>query len=415
MPIISTVGLGLALTKAMTEEPKTVFPKSLDFSAPTTPGLAAIGVDASKAIQPSNLQELSTTLVNSFDGSGRLQQGFAISSQLSKLGYGPRFVSQKRRFDPSILNREWASNLSIAATKSTETGGEARLAVGLAIPIWDETDWRSSSAAVKLHSAIVEETLESFPEPTVNNLPEALDTLTQLRRIADKPADIAKLDGAIPLLVVAIAPGANQTQIQAAQAALGALVGDESQYWNALITSIFGKKYDEAKAKFLKKEADASWNRRKTDFTIAHSLFARNAQKDSLRSDGTFLALASSGPLGAKGKIVGVVGYGNKDRRYDTDTKVWNTGNSLRYGVGIRSGSGTENFFLEYQYTSYERTGFRTERETIWQGGFESKIGEAQWLQIVLGKGTGASVNRNIFGINLSFSFGTSQQIKAGS
>ncbi len=478
---VSAALIAIIATNPASQEPATIFPAQLNFTAPTSSALSILGVADSKAVNPANLQELTTSLVNGFDESGRLQQGFAFSSSLSTLNLGPRYIDGRNYFTDIRKRLQWGTTLSLAATRGdTASNPAGRLAVGVTFPLIDLTDWRADKSAANELATITKETLLSIPTPAPGNLKQASSSVETLRNAVTNSAakeiltniaamlseSIAATDATLQakLAVLEAQQDSNEAQrlaamnpndaalqmrytasldkvkvqkeylgtkqkksdelLKIAQKALDDLLkeqpttsetGEETEpgpsQWDLWTSTLKGPEYTKRSEKFVKDWNERSWNKRKLDVSFAHSLFANNAQKDSFRADGTFAWVAFSEPIDKHSKFTAYYRFSNKERSFDTDANAWLVGNGNQIGGAYRYGSSTQTFFLEYLYKDISGTLAKRRRETIWQGGYETKIGGDQWLQVVLGRSEGAATSRNIFGVTLSFNLSPSKQL----
>src|SRR5437764_242842 len=76
----------LAAPRLAPAQDLSVFPSQLDLTAPKSAALYILGISASKASHPTNLQELVAFPIAAIDASGHLKQGFAVDTQIMKLG-----------------------------------------------------------------------------------------------------------------------------------------------------------------------------------------------------------------------------------------------------------------------------------------------------------------------------------------
>jgi hypothetical protein len=417
-----TVGLSLTaatvaaiVAQGTPAKEKSIFPEQLNLNAPASSALSVLGVSGSKAVNPANLQDLATNVINSFDENGRLQQGFAITTNLSTLKLAPEYINGKGYFTDARKRLQWGTNLSFAATRGdSDTNPAGRLAIGISFPLIDKTDWRANFDQQAKYNKIFKDAFDEFSAPLTVNLVLDRKTISNLQaKLEDSAAkdDLGK--------VIAAIDHSNREQtpeaLASAKQQISRLTESESNkasLWVTYVTLVVGKQFQAEVDKFTAEWKDGkSWNRRKLDVSFAHSLFANNAQKDSFRSDGTFAWVAFSEPIDKHSKFTAYYRFSNKERSFDTDANAWLVGNGNQIGGAYRYGSSTQTFFLEYLYKDISGTLAKRRRETIWQGGYETKIGGDQWLQVVLGRAEGAATSRNIFGVTLSFNLSPSKQL----
>ncbi|MCE9557462.1 MAG: hypothetical protein K8R88_00780 [Armatimonadetes bacterium] len=424
MTILINLFLGHAISTSVhalqAASDEAFFKTQLDMSAPSGPAFTVLGMDASKATTPANLQELSLTLANSFDESGQLKQGFQVSATLAKLGIGPRYSTGGSKFFAKPENRlKWASNLSLAAIKgASDSDKSARAAIGLALPIFDDTDWRGQEESLKQYRLVLAETIDKEDplDPPAEGAKDEWKALGErvklLVALAKTPEDAKALNAVLAAITNFVSDASSENYKLAKEAT--EKIGDEESKPNfdGIVSRIYAESYAKKFAAFVKEQNDSHWNRKKLTLSFAHSLFAADAAKDTLKADGSFAWIAYSDSLGKNSQITIFGRYGSKDRSFDADTKAWIVGNSKQFGARVKSGSSKSGFFLEYLSKELDKGAGGKNKQVIWQGGYEVSVAGGQWLQIALGKGSGKGVSKNILGINFSFNLGSSQEIK---
>lgn len=400
------------------EVPKKFFPTQLDFSIPASPALTVLGIDASKAVSPANGQEAVLGIVNSFDEAGKLKQGFQITSTVAKLGIGPRFATGGTKFfkDPGI-RMQWATNISIAATRgASDEEPSARAAIGVSLPIINDTDWRGNDDYIKQYSELLATTLfkdiEKYDPPLRTRDEVEVKALSDRRGYFQTLRDAQKGDPAQdPILTL-------DKLLAAYDKLLAAITNDD--YHKAMrnaLEEVFGlnldpkSDYEDKLKEFVEKVEKESWNRKKVVISFAHSFFAEDAATDSLKSDGTYMWLNYSDALGMNAQYTIFGRYANKDRSYDTETSTWLVGNSSQIAMRLRGGSARSGFFLEYA-TKEIKNGSEVTRQSLWQGGYEASVGSGQWLQIALGKGNGKGITKNLMGILFTVNLSKDRELK---
>jgi hypothetical protein len=114
------------------------YPSQLNFSVPASAALDILGVDPSKASSFTSLHDLTAGLINSFDESGKLKNGFAFQFPVIRTGMFP--VSNL--FNSENERRLYFTNIALAAVKGEGDDPSARAAISVSIPFVDKTDWR---------------------------------------------------------------------------------------------------------------------------------------------------------------------------------------------------------------------------------------------------------------------------------
>jgi len=436
--LLASLPLALNVASTASETPST-FPKQLDLSVPASAATDILGVSASNVKQGANLQDLTGSLINSFDKSGHLKQGFALTSSLKQLGIGgkPSNLSFHRYFNDIGVRMHWASNLSFAAVKgSSSDDPSARVAIALSIPLIDHTDWRANDNDVRDYSLLLSDAYGHVDRVDII-LPDqktdrdrfvtclgqcvALSRGKWLEDTDEHRATVAdckkKLDDAIQStqhLLDLWTPSTSEASIasarDAALQALGLVSGASPDNVQDLINDYHREaSIDSVIDEFVKKRNEVNWNKRKFDVSLATTWFAADAATDGLKSDGTYAWANYSDALGQDGKITLYGKYATKDRSFDAKAKLWNVGNARAFGASYRHKSGA---FLEYMSSTVDApSGKKT--DIIWQGGWEFKVNGDQWVQVAMGKGSGSGVSRNILGINWTFNLSPTSTLKA--
>jgi len=430
---------------ADTGETPSVFPKQLDLSVPASAATDILGVSASNVKQGANLHDLTGSLINSFDKSGHLKQGFALNSSLKKLGIGGvATTSNYHRYYNDIGYRiHWGSNVSLAAIKGSSTDDpSARVALAFSIPLMDHTDWRANDDDINAYRDLVVAQWSGVERPEV--VPDKLkatqvDWETRraecaalllgpwLERNDDEKGKTAESKKALQAVietinayVVALVAHKPETDVTPLRdAAYAALVHVNNQdddenpdhpgIWDTISQVHRKTAVSDLIDDFVKKRNEANWNKRKFDVSLATTWFAADAATDGLKSDGTYAWANYSDALGQDGKITLYGKYATKDRSFDAKAKLWNVGNARAFGASYRHKSGA---FLEYMSSTIDApSGKKT--DIIWQGGWEFKVNGDQWVQVAMGKGSGSGVSRNILGINWTFNLSPTSTLKA--
>lgn len=406
------------------EEAAQFFPSQLDLSAPAGPALSVLGVDASKATTPANLQDLAANVVNSFDESGKLKQGFQITASFGALRLAGKYAKGGTAFYKDFDQRiKWAPNLSLAAVKgSSEEDKSARLAIGLSIPIFDDSDWRGDKKAMQDFAKLVETTYGMTPTPPAapgswDGVSDSEASTLRLKwmefanwlRGLSIPSDEQRLvrEEAVAAVNKAASAPRDKALYDAAFDASNTLIETLETTDSATISKNFGEGLKKLSAENDKK----FWNKRKLVVSFAHSLFAADGSKDTPKGDGTFAWLSYAQPFTEKGQLTLFARYGNKDRSFDGDAKTWIVGNSTQLGARLKGGNAKSGLFVEYLSKELQRGGGADIKQAIWQGGYETNIGNGQWLQIALGRGSGKGISRNLLGINFTFNLGASPEL----
>jgi len=411
---------GIAPGDPPTTEKNPFFPSQLNFAVPASAALNVLGVDPSKAQLPTGLQSLTFGLINSFDESGHLKNGFAFNFpylSLGKQNVADVYQNQGKR-------RLYFTNFSAAAIKGSEADPTARAAFSLSIPLVNETDWRANPAFQKEVDAKFGQIDHDYefgvaeangnPAKTAqgwNQTATRLDTLlTGLTRVnigkyletyAANKEYLDKLkDKTIKQLL-----DTRDSHWQAVEKAKNAINLDDDPTLGPKKNAL----YNDARKKLGEKYDKLSWNQTKVDFSAAYSLFAPDAEKDGLKGEGTYLTLGAAIPFG-DGQLSAIGRYANKDRSWDKDTKAWKIANSSEFAVRFRGGSKDGGAFIEYlDGTDDVQDGKKVKRH-LFQLGYETKIGDKQWLQIAVGGGGGA-YSKTVLGVNLSFNLSPDRQI----
>ena len=410
-------------------------------SAPGSAAISILGVAASDVKQNVNLQDLTSGLINSFDKNGHLKQGFGFSTSFKNLGFNtPDRDENFHNYFNSVSKRlSWGSNLSIAAIRgSTNDDPSGRIAAALSFPLIDNTDWRANDATVRAYSDEVVRNLTSVPTLDRLKLPanivpkdpslreKALRRSFEFSNLLTRtwsqatPEDIAKSKAGQDAIEYAIKalkafldadpalPGTIELYKLAVVADNKVLNSSEDGgIWDDIRSMQVKTVLTKATDKFFKDVEGKFWNHTKLDVSVATSWFAADATKDNFSSDGFYAWAAYSNPLNKNAKYTLYGRYATKDRSFDTDAKTWDIGNSTAFGAALHLRDGG---FLEYMSSSL-KNGAGTKKDVIWQGGFELKVNEDQWLQISLGKGSSGGQTRNILGINWSFNLSPTKQL----
>ncbi len=435
---LAAAGYGVPPNATAQDSPQ-FYPSQLNLSAPSVAALDILGISASKASPATNLLDISASLVNSFDSGGLLKNGFAINGLIGQIKPFSASNSATMFSDPGERILRF-TNLSMAAVKGAGNGDTSgRMAFSVSIPLIDQTDWRFVEKSRNAWADLAENFLNNFPE--LSDLPSN-----------SYPVNIAKAESAnVQVWInklndpkVTFSPGKRAGWIATFNAAakeLGAVNtlpnvenidlfnDDQRAVWDRIL-STYQKAIKDARLdqeikdavldldaftaqfnKYVKEFNDSHWNAMKLDLSFAYALFANDASKDALKGEGTYITAAYAMPFGENGQLTLYGKVASKDRVWDKDTTTWNLSNTQSVGGRFKFGDTDSGLFIEYLSTRKSVGGGATSTDQIFQGGFETKIGEGQWLQIAIGGGDGM-YSKTLLGLNFAFNLSPTRQIE---
>jgi hypothetical protein len=418
VPVIGVVVLPGLVLVAPVQETKKFFPENLKLSAPTSAATSVLGIDPSKVEAPTDLSTAALSIVNSFDTGGRLKTGFAFSNTLGALGLAGS-LSWSDYNDSREIRIRYNTRLSVAAVKGvSEDDPSSRVSFGIAVPLVNETDWRTFDAK-KVRDTKIERALGAL---------DAVLTSAATTRSSFSPLDLTDLEtGQRNLAVTELVKLRSRTEGEMTQR-VDKLLSELNASDSANMTTVQLAEYDAIRDAYdrnkpgfkpalnmatydeMVKQLDAlTWNRRKIDFAAAATLFqAGTSDSNRWREDGTYLWLTYADALGANGQMVFLARYLNHDRVWDSDKKVYVIGGGYELGARFKMGSNTQGWFAEGLYTERE-SNRKTTINRIFQLGYEAKVGPDQWIQVSAGDNAGSGVGGGtLFGFNYSFNFSSS-------
>jgi len=418
-----------------------VLPSQLNLDAPSAAALDVLGVSPSKAKSLTNLQDAVLGIVNSFDENGHLKQGFAYNDHVYRLG---KFDAEKMLNNP-MERVVRMTNLSLAATLGSGDDKSSRAAFAVSIPIVDNTDWRFNANARKDWDAKM---LAEFDRQTLSRFSPAAPVYGQVVRLSKrlsayvtelaelpqakldaaklKADDIKNLKAAAEKFALQIpSDAAHPTYLSAQPNALKAdLAGPALDTFKEL-EKLYGlvlDKRDQFDVARLNKDAagfdklidtynGTHWNARKIDLSYAYAFFSPSAQDNAIKGEGSYVWLTWAEPLGS-GQLTAFGRYASRDRSWDKDAKTWSLVNNRQFGARYRFGTQNGGMFVEYLQKVDEPAGKARSIGQVFQGGYEAKLSNGNWLQIAFGQGSGG-FSRTIIGMKFSFGISADRKLDA--
>lgn len=383
-------------------------PSSLNLSVPGAPALDILGIDASKATQPTSLQQAAWSLINNFDKDGKAKNGIAYTATLVQLGLASKQVDLGRYYGSGHwLDRAlYKTQFSLGVGKADDTTqGVSKAAFGFSMPLIDQTDWRGDSDLLKeFRTAVAKLKPPRLPVFPADDVP-AMTVGPALEQLATLVGEVAGVDVDAGTLRNNLREFADDLlrrhPTSIAGTDLSTLDSLRSRY-EALQKSVAStvmpgrqKKIDD----IVKGLNSRSWNRLKIDIAGAGATQTEGATAFSSNGYGTWMTV--SAPLGRSSQMLFYAKYFNKIfmKLGDMTTPADLTG--LTLAGRIRGGSSTDGYFAEFQYQEGKPTGGAKVFDRTFQGGIEHKIGD-QWLQIGIGKSLKGG-HKFVFGLDLAF------------
>jgi hypothetical protein len=419
-----------------------VFPDQLNLSAPSSAALDILGVAASKATTPTSLQKLVLGLVNSFDQNGLFKNGFAFNGCVYQI---QRSFNWSDLHKDSMLRSFAFTNLSLAGVRGTGDDKSGRAALSLSIPLVNKTDWRFDKKAEAEWQSAVGGLLANLYYPPLNDADPDIPRIPARGQVVDwlrgarvkvqflTGDDAQKTNKAIQVLSAALERMPANLEASGHELEVERPQGDPAKAWHEAWTELFTLKQipgqpDQYVGKLAnldagyvksesKKIADAlvkqfdeeHWNDQKFDVALAYAWFTPDASSKGLVGEGAYAIASYAMPLRSASRSWGQITlYGKsatKDRTWDKNTKTWTLANTLSFGGRLRGGSSSGGMFVEYLQTKRDPLAGSRKTDQILQGGYEHKLGDGQWLQVSLGKGSGA-YSTTLFGLNWTISLG---------
>lgn len=398
------------------QTPTSYFPTQLDMSVPASAALDVLGVSASKAKSASSLEDLSLGIINSFDGSGHLKNGFGFNMPVYQL----RPISANRIFQDEGQRRLSMSNVAIAAVRGTGEDKSARVAASFSIPFIDRTDWRYDPVTRKQWEDQATKWLTEVDIPDIARAQEGAIYVKEWLAALGKAElgnkdkhfdDVTKAKGALSAFGGSVPEGKTVQELRDShndswakiEASMKPVLDSRSEIENNLYDRFMEKEWKKVTDSY----EDSHWNDTKFDVSVAYAAFAADADQNGLKGEGSYIAASLATKLG-RGQLTLVGRWASKDRSWDKDAKTWKLGDSGEYGVRYRGGSKDSGIFIEFLESSKKPDGGSRALSRIIQGGYERKLRDGQWLQISLGGGSGA-LSKTVFGLNLAFNLGNTR------
>ena len=136
-----------SLSFLQSEEGADFFPKSLDFTIPISSAQTALGLAPSKIHSPADLVSSAVGLIDDTAGSGLPQNGFSYARSLRDWGIISRTFDYGTYLESQELRRRMNTQLSMAFSRGSAADDMAlRGAIGIGIPIFDDSDWRRADS-----------------------------------------------------------------------------------------------------------------------------------------------------------------------------------------------------------------------------------------------------------------------------
>lgn len=420
-------------TNAQDDSDEVLFPSSLDFAIPTAAAQTALGISPSLAESPAGVIDNALSIINDPGESGLLETGFSYTGTLATWGFERASFNWVEYTRGGSLWRRRNTHLSMALVRgATSDDPSMRGAVGLSIPLFDDTDWRMDVGA---RQRWLSKLSESLPD-VAQNLPERalfadfsstslqeeirkflvqLDVYLQNMRELDIPnmkalvdstrTDVDKLSKDLALV--------NESNYSEFQEQYRNFVrrwddtlGDE------ILIPVINDVYSDFRKHWDKKY----WNAAKASVSTALTWFSPDDQYSNLKQDGNSIWANYSNSIGTGGQYSLFGRYYNGLRKWNDVGMMYDRATGYQLGVKVlMAGSPSGGFFVEYLFDRSDRNsaGFKNER-TI-QIGFERKLSDGFWLQIALGSlDDGTTDDRSTFGMSFNYNIGHSRTITTG-
>ncbi len=316
------------------------------YSVPESPAFTFLNVSPAKIARPTTSRDLSASIVNAIDESGRVRQGLAIEFQPSAVMHTTMSLSEyQRRGLASIVAN---TQMSLASVRSSGDSTATNLSYGIRIPIVDFADPMADS---KFTDSVIAgfRHCKGPPPP----LPP--------RRTADERAE-AQVTGL-------------QAQLSSVEAELATLrtrqVEDSIKACNQGVMQRVQTEYTKSHWNALHVSIAAAGGQQ-----LASSTLTRNS------SLGTSVWAVAGVPLTTIGEFIAYSQWADV-----THGTVSLRARSLAYGGRLVAGLPTFNAFVEavgdHVYSSVSAT---IPSSRSWSGGLEFRVADQLWLATGFGK-----------------------------
>jgi hypothetical protein len=154
---------------------------------PASPAFSYLGASASKVQRPATPRDFGAQLVNGIGIDGRVKQGFAV--EVAPYLYLPDVSISLTRYQASFLSRILANTqLSIASVKSAGDTASTDLAIGLRVPLIDDSDPMQNIDLTSAMAAGMLKCAPNSPQPNTEEVARASKCLTEAVTAAAKAA-----------------------------------------------------------------------------------------------------------------------------------------------------------------------------------------------------------------------------------
>jgi hypothetical protein len=401
-------------------------PKLVGFAIPALPAVQVLGIPTNKVQRPNTLRDVVSTVASGVDGTGNLKTGFAAGGRLwdfTKIAIN----SDQYAASPWLLNTQW----SIGAVKaSTDQNRSAQVALGLQIPIIEETysaDLDKAIAAAQTEGTVkalaegVKLMVGAYPPGTIpDRITSDLQAycaqpsaLTQLRLEADLAEANGKMAEADKCLDAEV--GALREKLRCAPEAERPVAAT-----NLLEATDQRTRRQEAKAKYasviagidkgimdrVKTAVDARWNAGGLSLAFAPGWLSKSGDSGDFAYNGTQIWISGAVAGGTRWQYLFLLAY--RDKNVSADPKV--SGAFVREDtaatVGARSvyGGASQGVALELAYRTAGVAGGGQNQTFSTVLSYEHQMSDDQWLQLAAGAQTGDDKQTRLsFSYNLAF------------